>query len=101
MNYPPNTTQWKPGDLVIHDCDAKKPRMLMRVIGYAANGYCRTKYVDAELQSEWGRGEKSRLANPLKYLHDPALWGLELADPDSPVYDRNHSLKDALSEARP
>ena len=32
MNYKHNTKDWKIGDLVIHDCDAKKAHMLMEVI---------------------------------------------------------------------
>mgnify|MGYP001597968412 CR=1 FL=1 len=42
MNYDANTTQWKPGDLVLHDCDAKNATMLMRVVGYLSNGKVRS-----------------------------------------------------------
>jgi hypothetical protein len=34
MIYEPNTTKWTVGTLVIHDCDAKRVDMLMRVMGY-------------------------------------------------------------------
>lgn len=33
MNYEPNTIDWQIGDLVLHDADAKEPRMLMVVVG--------------------------------------------------------------------
>lgn len=98
MNYPANRTVWQPGDrtvwqpgdLVVHDCDAKKPRMLIRVVARLPDGQCQTEYVDAELRSRWGEGTKSRLLNPPAYLHDPALWGIPLdAGEDDPAYDRD------------
>lgn len=33
MNYPPNEIDWDLGDIVLHDADAKEPRMLMVVVG--------------------------------------------------------------------
>ena len=40
MNYEPNTVKWKPGDLVLHDADAKEWRVMMRVVNYAVDGRC-------------------------------------------------------------
>lgn len=42
--HDPNTTQWQPGDLVIHDSDAKRSDMLMIVLGQDSNGVFRTRY---------------------------------------------------------
>lgn len=44
--HEPNTIQWKPGDLVIHDSDsdAKRADMLMIVLGQDATGVFRTRY---------------------------------------------------------
>lgn len=95
MNDRPNTKRWNPGDLVIHDLDAKQPRMLMRVLGYrSSDDFCHTEYVDAELKAEWGAGERSQLFNVLACLHDPALWGIPLdATDEHPLYDRDFKRK--------
>jgi hypothetical protein len=71
MNYEPNTKRWKRGDLVLHDADAKKPNMLMRVMGYTRNGQlCRVQYIEPEHTREIYK-------NDLKYLHDPARFNLD------------------------
>jgi hypothetical protein len=94
VNYPPNEKQWVAGNIVVHDCDAKKPRMLMRVIGRMDGGRYQTEYLDKELQKKWGRGVKSRLINSLCILHDPALFGIDITtQPDDDLYDRDHSWK--------
>lgn len=83
MNYPENTTRWKPGDLVIHDADAKESRMLMRVTGYSkTNGLCITRYLDPERRKIY--------ENDIKYLLDPAPFGLT-----------NAAAKDTAVEQRP
>jgi len=66
MNYPANTTHWRIGDVVIHDCDAKEPWMLMRVTGYQRDGLARCQYIHAShnLKKIW--------PNPISDLHDPA-----------------------------
>lgn len=67
MNYKPNTTQWKKGDLVLTDSDAKEPKMLMQVIGYTRDGLCKTQYVF--------KGRKRTIwKNEVKYLHNPEQW---------------------------
>jgi hypothetical protein len=75
MNYEPNTTTWKLDDLVIHDADAKNVNMLMRVIGYTTDGQCRTVYVDDT------RRRGNVFVNDIKYLHDPARFGIEQRPP--------------------
>jgi hypothetical protein len=46
--YPPNTTQWRSGDVVLHFADAKQPKMFMRVEGYTRDGLCKTRYIDPQ-----------------------------------------------------
>lgn len=69
MNYEPNTTKWKIGDIVIHDADAKNERMLMRVVGYEDNGKLITKYINFE------SGEPM-YTNRIDVLHDPARFDI-------------------------
>lgn len=67
MNYDPNTTQWRKGDLVLHDADAKEPKMLMKVIGYTRDGLCKTQYLfESHKRTIW--------ENEIAYLHDPEQW---------------------------
>jgi hypothetical protein len=78
MNYEPNTIKWKPGDIVIHDADAKSEEMLMRVIGYAKDGRCITVYNrKAAMNGENRRRRPTRWENPITHLHDPARFGLK------------------------
>lgn len=67
MNYEPNDIHWRRGDTVIHDCDAKEPKMLMKVIGFTRDGLVKTQYVDK-------RRRRKIFKNELRYLHDPKLW---------------------------
>ncbi len=74
MNYAPNTQRWQPGDVVIHDADAKRVEMLMVVKGYhPENGLCITKYV----HRDYLPGMKRRCLNDIRYLLDPSLFGLQ------------------------
>lgn len=70
--YTPNTVTWRKGDIVIHHADAKQPHMLMRVIGYARDGLCKTQYVDKSHKRTIWR-------NDIKNLLDPAKFGLDLS----------------------
>ena len=78
MIYEPNTRTWESGDLVIHDSDAKRSDMLMVVISYTPDGLVRTRYRDPELEREYrrSRGRAQCWTNELKYLHDPARFGI-------------------------
>lgn len=76
MNYPPNTTLWRPGSLVIHDADTKQPCMLMRVTGYdRKTGECLTRYVHPHHFACMGAGV---YRNEAKYLHDPKRFGIDV-----------------------
>lgn len=72
MNYTPNAIQWRKGDIVIHDADAKQPHMLMRVTGYDRDGLVISEYVDRTHRRKTYRNE-------LRFLHDPALFGIDAA----------------------
>ena len=89
MNYEANKTQWKVGDLVLHDADAKRPEMLMKVVGYARDGRCKTKYAEANQMN----GDALRLKmrqkpevweNGIRVLHDPARFGVSVVPPNDP-----------------
>lgn len=82
MNYEPNTKDWKPGDLVIHDCDAKRDDMLMMVVGkewdHIKDRYnYRTAYVHQE------EGRKTGVwINAKEYLHCPERFGIQCGEQD-------------------
>ena len=85
MIYEPNTTPWPIGALVIHDADAKKVAMLMRVIGRdKKTGEYKTRYAFPARLPKPDRRKVWR--NDVKYLHDPARFGIKVP-----------SAKDALS----
>lgn len=94
MNYEPNTKEWRPGDLVIHDADAKRPDMLMIVLGLDAYGDYQTIYLDVNRAlhtniAKGSRGLELRAkvwTNAGHFLHDPARFGIE-------VPTREHSQK--------
>lgn len=78
MNHEPNTTRWQIGDIVIHDADAKRREMLMRVIGYdPKTGLCKTRYVyPGSFRPHFPRKKVYR--NEISVLHDPARFGIEV-----------------------
>lgn len=73
MNYKPNTIDWEKGDMVIHDADAKKNYMLMRVIKVQKNGLVVTEYIDKNINILSGK----RFKNDKKFLHLPDRFGIE------------------------
>lgn len=65
MNHKPNEIEWNEGDLVIHDADAKRPHMIMKVIrkyDTPEGKMYATKYLD-------GGVTKKTYDNDGKYLH--------------------------------
>lgn len=71
MNYEPNTVQWRKGQFVIHDADAKRLDMVMLVIGHTRDGLVKTRYLfEGRPRGVW--------KNPVAVLHDPARFGIEL-----------------------
>lgn len=82
MNYAPNTTIWKPGAVVIHDCDSKSPKMLMRVVRWMPDGLVRTEYIhrDHPAMRDRSPNRPRYYDNDVKYLLDPARFGLSEGD---------------------
>lgn len=74
--HEPNTRMWKPGDLVIHDSDAKHADMLMIVLGQDPAGVFRTRYAFPWAQPRPWRRKIWR--NTVEWLHDPALFGISV-----------------------
>ncbi len=72
--HEPNTIQWKPGDLVIHDSDAKRSDMLMIVLGHDATSVFRTRYAFPWAQPRPWRRKIWR--NTVEWLHDPARFDI-------------------------
>lgn len=83
--HAPNTTEWKPGDLVIHDSDAKRADMLMIVLGQDAAGVFRTRYAFPWAQPRPWRRKIWR--NTVEWLHDPARFGISVPRLSSPSND--------------
>ena len=69
MNYEPNDIQWRRGDIVIHDADAKEPKMLMKIVGFTRSGLAKTQYVDK-------RRQRKIWVNHMSVLHDPKRFKL-------------------------
>lgn len=72
MNYEPNLIKWTKDSIVIHDADAKEPKMLMRVTGFTRDGMVKTKYINPALP-------RREYRNSMTYLHDPARFGLSVS----------------------
>lgn len=80
MNYEENRVQWRPGDLVLHDADAKCIAMLMVVVGYdRQTGLCITRYLTPGAINPHVPDRK-RYHNLVRLLHDPARFGIQVAD---------------------
>ena len=72
MNYEPNITGWQVGDLVIHDADEKSSKYLMRVTQInRKDGMIGTVYHNR-------KGNHPLYLNKMKFLHDPARFGIEV-----------------------
>lgn len=79
-----NTCEWQPGDVVIHDADAKRPDMLMVVVGCSRAGVYRSRYLfPSEQPKNW---RKKIWRNTIESLHDPRRFGITLRDnPEAPL----------------
>lgn len=79
MNYKANDIQWCRGDVVIHDADAKEPKMLMKVVGFTRDRQLvKTQYIDK-------RRKRTIWTNPMESLHDPVRFNL-VRDPWAQSY---------------
>ena len=71
-----NRVEWKTGDYVVHDSDAKRTDMLMVVIGRSRARGFRTRYAfPFGLPRSWRRRV---WLNTIEALHDPRRFGIEL-----------------------
>jgi hypothetical protein len=93
-----NTTQWKVGDIVVHDMDSKDHKMLMVVLNVDDQAMAKSKYINVReivptcLIRKYGKLERipDRILkeyeevyeNDKKYLHDPARFGIEITEND-------------------
>lgn len=90
MNYTENNIHWQVGDIVIHDCDAKRPDMLMQIIEKYQDAHCKPRYVCAYIDKEYHIGQKgftekefnkwNRWNNSMKPLHDPKRFDIIIPD---------------------
>jgi hypothetical protein len=72
MNDAPNTTDWKVGDIIIHDVDEKSSKYLMRVTQInRKDGMIGAVYHNRA-------GNHPLYLNKAKFLHDPARFGIEV-----------------------
>ncbi len=77
MNYEENKIDWKVGDKVIHDADAKRVGMLMIVTNVCEKSkLIETEYFDMNYSD---LPAKSYL-NDKKYLHDPKRFDILIPD---------------------
>lgn len=77
MNYEENKINWKDGDLVIHDCDAKRKDMLMKVVGTITTKgkkVYKCEYINEEKRNQYGL--KKVFCNPKECLHDPKRFNI-------------------------
>lgn len=64
MIHEANRIEWKVGDLVIHDCDAKKNKFIMIIKKILKDGRRESKYLDVSVSNK-------RYRNRIEVLHDP------------------------------
>ncbi|MDB5910625.1 MAG: hypothetical protein JWP34_4739 [Massilia sp.] len=89
MIHAPNTIEWRPGDLVLHDDDAKRPDMLMVVLGRIKTGPNKGKY-RTRYHNTNGSGSRAPMhqyrrtiwTNDIGRLHDPRRFGIRILDCD-------------------
>lgn len=80
IGYRKNTRRWKRGNLVLHVGDAKRPDMLMEVIGFTRDGLVKTQYIDrfydGENRQRHYKSTSTIYKNEFPSLLDPADWGI-------------------------
>ena len=86
MNYEANNIHWQVGAIVIHDCDAKRPNMLMKVIERYQDATGQPRYVCAYIDDKYHMGSKgltrkefnnwNRWDNSIKPLHEPKRFNI-------------------------
>lgn len=97
MLYEPNAIQWGKGNIVIHWCDAKEPKMLMKVIGHTRAGLIKTQYIDKSHKRTVYENDAKNLLNP----RDFGLMAQELAQDYLEMYQRNWLMVRRWNRAHP
>lgn len=87
MNYTENNIDWNVGDHIIHDCDAKRKNMLMRIVAKHINKNKQRRYVCAYIDRAYHMGQKGLTTkqfkdwnvweNSISPLHDPNRFDLK------------------------
>lgn len=92
MNHQANATDWQPGDLVIHDGDAKRADMLMIVLSRIKSGknagVYRTRYLNTDgspSRSSMHEYRKTVWKNCAASLHDPRRFDIYVPDRGAPI----------------
>ena len=76
MNYEANEIEWKVGDIVIHDCDAKKEHMLMVVFRIETDEFGTCYHTRYKYGGNFPDATKV-WKNCKDVLHDPKRFNLE------------------------
>src|SRR4030042_2112316 len=74
MNYEPNKKIWDVGDIVIHDADAKREDMLMRIVEIKieyGREIVKTVYIDKK------KRDFGPMKNDIEFLHDPKEFNIK------------------------
>lgn len=98
MIHEPNQIEWQIGNIVIADCDRKDHKMLMVVVGIITENHIRmlkTKYLNPlemipncikrlpiKRQKQHLLEYNNIWINEIKYLHDPAKFGIVITNED-------------------
>ena len=86
-----NQKQWKHGDLVIHDREAKEHKMLRVVTFVREDGVCRTQYAyPKELPQRY---RNKVFYDKSEYLHDPKRFGIPIK-PNKPQHKTQHQTQE-------
>lgn len=89
MLYEPNKEHWRRGDVVIHWCDAKEPRMLMKIIGFTRDGLVKTQYL-------FRTHKRTIYINSMEKLLDPLDFNLSVRVGEwdqKPLQDYQHEFE--------
>lgn len=86
MNYDKNKIEWKLGDIIIHDADAKRKNLLMKIIEKKLDINDEIRFVCAYIDKKYHMDQKgftekefhkwNRWENSINPLHDPKRFGL-------------------------
>ena len=79
MNYEANEVDWNVGDIVIHDCDAKKEHMLMVVIKKEIS-FEETVYLTRYVYAGTSTNQRKVWKNCKEVLHEPKRFNIKVSN---------------------